>query len=219
MTKPIFILASNSPRRRQLLTLTGWMFHVVPADVDETRLADEDPSAYVLRLVEAKARAVLPQVRAESIIIAADTTVVDGSDILGKPADMGESEQMLRRLRGRVHQVYTAIGVLRSADGALLTDLNITDVPMRNYTDEEMHAYMATGDPLDKAGGYAIQHPRFQPVQDLQGCYAGVMGLPLCHLVRTLAKFGLTPQAEVPRACQNTLRYVCPVFRQILRGE
>lgn len=195
------------------------MFHVVPADVDETRLADEDPSAYVLRLVEAKARAVLPQVRTESIVIAADTIVVDGSDILGKPTNMLEAEQMLRQLRGRVHQVYTAIGVLRCADEAFLTDLNITDVPMRAYTDEEMHAYIATGDPLDKAGGYAIQHPRFQPVQDLQGCYAGVMGLPLCHLVRTMAKFGITPQAEVPRACQNGLRYVCPVFRQILRGE
>jgi septum formation protein len=87
---------------------------------------------------------------------------------------------MLKQLRGRTHQVYTGVAFLRVSDGTLLTELSITDVPMRNYSDEEIRAYIQTGDPMDKAGAYAIQHPDFQPVHSMQGCYAGVMGLPLC---------------------------------------
>ncbi len=218
--KIVLVLASNSPRRRHLLMLGGWMFHTTSADVDESRLPGEAPDAYVLRLARAKARAGAAQGRPGSIIIGADTAVVDGRDILGKPADMAEAEAMLRRLRGRVHQVYTGIAVFRPQDGAMLDDLCITDVPMREYSDDEIRAYVATGDPLDKAGGYAIQHRGFRPVDGpLQGCYAGVMGLPLCHLVRTLKRWNILPQADVPRNCQQSLRFQCPVYRPVLRGE
>lgn len=217
--KPLLILASNSPRRRELLALGGWMFSVSVAEVDERRRPDEPPEAYVLRLAEAKARAAAGLAHDDQVVIAADTAVVDGKDILGKPADMPEAVSMLKRLRGRIHRVYTAIAALRARDGLLLTDLCLTDVPMRAYSDEEIQAYVVTGDPLDKAGAYAIQHPRFRPVERLGGCYASVMGLPLCHLVRALRQIGITPRADVPDRCQTHLRYQCPVSRPILRGE
>lgn len=126
---------------------------------------------------------------------------------------------MLKQLRGRTHQVYTAVAIYRMSDEIMLTELSITNVPMREYRDEEITSYVNTGDPLDKAGSYAIQHPDFQPVASMSGCYAGVMGLPMCHVVRTLEKFDVHPQADVPTACQTLLNYQCPVSSAILRGE
>lgn len=210
------VLASNSPRRRQLLSLTGWDFTVSVADVDETLLANETPAAYVLRLAQTKARTIAERSPDARLILAADTTVVEGGDILGKPADAAEAAAMLTRLRGRTHQVYTGIALLRSDDNLLLTDLCITDVPMRSYTDEEIHAYVASGDPLDKAGAYAIQHAGFRPVARMDGCYAGVMGLPLCHVVRLMRQMNVPPAADVPANCQKLLEYDCPVFETIL---
>jgi septum formation protein len=90
---------------------------------------------------------------------------------------------------------------------------------MRPYSDEEIDVYVASGDPLDKAGAYAIQHADFHPVENFSGCYASVMGLPLCHLVRTLCKMGIAPPADVPAACQAHLQYTCPISAAILRGE
>jgi len=220
---PLLILASNSPRRRQLLALADWMFNVIVADVDESTRANESPAEYVLRLAETKARAITAH--ADQIILAADTTVVDGNDILGKPQDNVEAFAMLTRLRGRTHQVYTGVALLRLSDGLLLKELSVTDVPMRNYSDEEIHAYIQTGDPLDKAGAYAIQHPRFKPVampshdrEGMSGCYAGVMGLPMCHVVRMLRKMDVPPRADVPVKCQTLLEYHCPVSKAILSG-
>jgi len=215
----VLLLASNSPRRQQLLSLSGWAFNVVVANIDETPLPDEAPHAYVLRLAEAKARAVETYARRGQVIIAADTAVIDGMSILGKPSDLAEAEAMLRRLRGRIHQVYTAIAVLNPADGCLFTDVCITQVPMRAYSDDEIYAYVLSGDPLDKAGAYAIQHPRFQPVEQLEGCFASVMGLPLCHLVRTLKSLNIFPSVDVAHACQVELNYQCPVSSRILAGE
>jgi septum formation protein len=217
--KTVLLLASNSPRRQQLLSLSGWAFNVVVANVDETPLPDETPQAYVLRLAEAKARAVEAYARPGQVIIAADTAVIDGMSILGKPSDLAEAESMLRRLRGRIHQVYTALAVLDPADGRMFTDVCITQVPMRAYSDDEIYAYVMSGDPLDKAGGYAIQHPRFQPVEQLEGCFASVMGLPLCHLVRMLKLMNISPTTDVALACQVELNYQCPVSRRILAGE
>jgi MAF protein len=210
------ILASNSPRRRQLIALAGWDFTVSVADVDESTRENESPAEYVLRLAEDKARAVTTRVPADAIILAADTTVVDGSDILGKPIDEADAVQMLTRLRGQTHQVYTGIALLRMSDGLLLKDICVTEVPMRNYSDEEIRAYVATGDPLDKAGAYAIQHPKFSPVAIMEGCYASVMGLPLCHVVRLMRKMGIEPKANVPLNCESLLEYECPVFESIL---
>ena len=216
VSKPLLVLASNSPRRRQLLALGGWMFHVRAMDVDETPLPDEDPRRYVVRLAESKARACAAASHEDLVILAADTTVVDGQAILGKPGSMTEAVDMLRRLRGRTHQVCTGIAALRMADGKLLTDLCVTDVPMREYTDAEIEAYVASGDPLDKAGAYAIQHRGFQPVEHLSGCFASVMGLPLCHVTRTLNQLGLVCCMDVAAECQSALEYNCPVFSSIL---
>ena len=216
---PLLLLASNSPRRRQLLALGGWMFSVQAADIDESLLPGEDPETYVRRLAEGKARALLSRARDEHLIIGADTSVVIDGDILGKPADALEAQAMLRRLRGRTHQVYTGIAVLRVLDGNMLTAVCVTDVPMRAYSDDEIEAYILSGDPLDKAGAYGIQNPAFQPVAHMAGCYASVMGLPLCHLTVLLRRMQVVPRADVPRQCQLTLQYDCPVYRSILRTE
>ena len=215
--QPRLILASNSPRRRQLLALTGLPFVVSVADVDESQLANENPADYVLRLAETKARAV--RAETDQFILAADTTVVDGAEILGKPRDEADAVAMLTRLRGHTHQVYTGIALLRAGDGSLLTDLCVTDVPMRDYTDEEIQAYVASGDPLDKAGAYAIQHSEFHPVARMDGCYASVMGLPVCHVIRLMRKIGLQPEADFFAGCETLLEYNCPVSNAILNGE
>ena len=211
---PQLVLASNSPRRRQLLALGDWTFNVIVADVDESVRVNESPADYVLRLAETKARAITAH--ADQIILAADTTVVDGNDILGKPVDNADALAMLTRLRGRTHQVCTGVALLRLSDGLLLKELSVTNVPMRDYSDEEIDAYVQTGDPLDKAGAYAIQHPRFKPVATMSGCYAGVMGLPMCHVVRVLRKMDVAPNADVPVKCQTLLEYQCPVSAAIL---
>ncbi|HEX2696957.1 MAG TPA: Maf family protein [Anaerolineales bacterium] len=216
--RTLILLASNSPRRRKLIALGNWMFSAAASDVDESVRPGEAPADYVLRLAEEKARTAMTKARLEHIIVAADTTVVDANKILGKPEDMREAIEMLKGLRGHSHQVYTGLAMLRMSDRQLLTDLCITDVPMRNYSDEEINAYVMTGDPLDKAGAYAIQSA-FQPVENLKGCFASVMGLPMCHLVRLLAKIGITPNADVPANCQTYLEYKCPVSAAILHGE
>jgi MAF protein len=212
------ILASNSPRRKQLLALTGLDFVVSAPDVDESLYENESPADYVLRLAETKARAIADQADTGQIILAADTTVVDGPDILGKPKDDAEAVTMLTRLRGRTHQVYTGAALLRVSDGLLLTELGVTDVPMRGYSDDEIRAYVQTGDPLDKAGAYAIQHPKFSPVENMAGCYASVMGLPLCHVTRMLRKMDIQPNTDVPLQCQELLEYDCPIYDSVLSG-
>jgi MAF protein len=217
--KHVLVLASNSPRRRQLLALAGWTFSTSAADVDESQLPQgESPSDYVLRLAETKAHTI--RADADRIVLAADTAVVDGMDILGKPKDNAEAIAMLKRLRGYTHQVYTGVALLRLSDGLLLNDVCVTDVPMRSYSDEEIDAYVQTGDPLDKAGAYAIQHPEFHPVENMSGCYANVMGLPMCHVIRMMRKINLQPNTEVFAICETLLEYRrCPVSEAILRGE
>jgi len=212
------LLASNSPRRKELIRLTGWPFRVVPADVDETPLPGEPADRYVLRLAEAKACAVAEEAHPGELVVAADTTVADEGEILGKPQDAAEARQMLTALRGRVHQVYTALAVFDPSSGELVTELAATDVPMRAYTDEEITAYIQTGDPFDKAGSYAIQHPEFRPVSSLTGCYANVVGLPLCHLARAMQRFGVSPARDLPAGCQTHLDYDCTVFAQVQEG-
>jgi MAF protein len=207
------LLASNSPRRKQLLALTRWNFIVSAANVDESLRANESPGEYVLRLAETKALAA--KAEADQIVLAADTTVVDGQHILGKPEDEADAVRMLTQLRGRTHQVYTGIALLRKSDNSLLTDLCVTDVPMRDYSDEEIRAYVASGDPPDKAGAYAIQHAGFHPVAAMDGCFASVMGLPLCHVVRLMGRLNVQPEADVPASCQNLLEYDCPVYQSI----
>lgn len=217
VTHPDLVLASNSPRRRQLIALAGWPFRVVPADVDESRQQDEAPSETVQRLAQAKAVTVAAQVGPDALVVAADTIVVDGDEVLGKPAGTAEAARMLGQLRGRSHQVYTALGFSYAAQ--YLADLCITNVPMRAYTGAEIEAYIASGDPFDKAGAYAIQHAGFHPVESFAGCFASVMGFPLCHFARSLSRLGIAQGVDISLACQMALDYTCPVTAAVLSGE
>ncbi len=222
--KAQLVLASNSPRRKALLGLAGWEYHHLPVQVDENPLPGEAGSDYVVRIASAKATSARQLVGGNSLIISADTAVLGSTTgsteiIMGKPRDADEATGMLRSLRGRVHQVITAITILHTEDGAMGCDQCTTEVPMREYSDAEIEAYVSSDDPLDKAGAYAIQHAGFHPVENLAGCYANVMGLPLCHLTRTLRQFGLCPRLDVPSACQAGLGYNCPVYQDILSEE
>lgn len=217
MTNYHLILASQSPRRRELLGLLELPFDVTTADIDETPLDGESARAYTIRLSQEKAQAVLCTVANGALVLAADTTVADGDAILGKPADAAEARSMLRQLRGRTHQVYTALTVIDTRTGQGMTEVSATDVPMRAYSDDEIEAYIASGDPFDKAGSYAIQNTDFNPVPSLTGCYANVMGLPLCHLVRALRAFGVNfTSNHIPARCQQATAYDCDVFETIL---
>jgi septum formation protein len=217
------ILASNSPRRRQLLALTGWSFVSMPADITEQPFSGEEPQTYVRRLAEEKARRVLADLPEDVngdpstpvAIVAADTTVVADDMILGKPRDAAEAEQMLRRLRGRTHQVYTGLAVLALATRSVHSAVVATEVNMRDYGDDEISAYIATGDPMDKAGAYAIQHRDFHPVDHLQGCYANVIGLPLCHLARMLQENITAPATPPQVVCAGVTGEVCTIYDQL----
>lgn len=192
------------------------------ADVDESILPDENPADYVVRLAEAKARACAESENGQCnghVVIGSDTAVVFAGEILGKPKDASDAVSMLKELRGRTHQVYTAVALFDPKSGQVVTDLSISDVPMREYSDAELEAYVQTGDPLDKAGSYAIQNDEFHPVENFNGCYASVMGLPLCHLTRSLTNMGLKPETDVPARCQATLAYDCPIYPTILHNE
>jgi septum formation protein len=200
MTDIPIILASASPRRRQLLALTGLRFTVMCPEIDEAPLLGEDPLAHVRRLSISKAREGAAHAAPGSLTIAADTIVVHRGEILGKPATLEEAADMLRRLRGEVHHVHTALAVQRGLQRAV--EVATTSVPMRRYTDAEIAAYVATGGPMDKAGAYAIQNAGFRPVAGLSGCYGNVMGLPLCYLARMLAGFGVT-LPDLPASCRG----------------
>ena len=213
------ILASASPRRRELLRLLGLPFRVVITETDEQRQPGESPDEYACRLSREKARAALARAGTSALILAADTIVVDGDDVLQKPRDADEARAILRRLRGRTHHVYTAVTLLGSRRSEPHSVLVKSPVTMRSYTDAEIEAYIATGDPFDKAGAYAIQHDGFNPVQEMTHCFASVMGLPLCHVVRMLRESGVIPRRNVPEACQAHLGYACPVYRSILAGK
>lgn len=207
---PKLFLASNSPRRRQLLSLAGWPFTVRAVEIDERPFLGERPAAYVMRLAEGKARAASGLADPDDLILAADTTVADGDLILGKPTNAAEARAMLQSLRGKAHLVYTAIFVLDSRSGRVLPDLCATRVWMRDYSDEEMEAYIASGDPFDKAGAYAIQNHGFHPVERIEGCYNCVVGLPLCRVVQALSQFGLTPPTPITSNCLPALQTDTP---------
>lgn len=218
---PHLILASSSPRRRELLSLFEIPFEIRPAHINETPRPNEPPKEYVQRLAKEKAESLISnlhsqEIRDRRLVIAADTTVTIDNEIIGKPGDAAEAVEMLKKLRGRTHQVCTAITISNLETGESIHELCSSDVPMRNYSDEEMDAYVTSGDPLDKAGGYAIQHNGFHPVENFSHCYASVMGLPLCHLTRALRKFKVELSVDVPSKCQQFNNYRCSVYGEIL---
>ena len=206
------ILASQSPRRRMLLRELGLTFTTIAANIDETPQPGEAPDGLALRLAVAKAAAAASLCPAEeaALILASDTVVAQGDHILGKPDDAQHAAEMLRQLRGAPHVVHTAVCVLNHPAGERHTRLNSTAVVMRAYSDDEVRAYAATGDPLDKAGGYAVQHPEFAPVARLDGCYAGVMGLPLGDVRDLLAEQGIAPPNDIAAVCtRHAGRFTC----------
>jgi septum formation protein len=200
------VLASNSPRRQALLRSLEVNFSVDSADVDETSLAGEAPDVLVCRLCRAKAQAVAER-HPGAPILAADTVVALEGRLLGKPADTAEAKAMLRALRDRTHPVYTAVCV--AAGGELRSGLSISQVTMRPYTDEEIDAYVDSGDPLDKAGAYAIQHSRFSPVARWEGCYPSIMGLPLRLAAELLADAGIAVPGNVAAVCERLSGAAC----------
>jgi MAF protein len=199
------------------MALMGMAFEASAADIDESPLSAETPEALVLRLAQAKAVCAAAETTGP-LVIAADTEVVLDGRILGKPSDRAQAVQMLTSLRGREHRVITAIVVLERSTGHSLSDICETHVKMRHYAASELHAYVETDAPLDKAGGYGIQDQDFNPVkmQSMKGCYANVMGLPLCHLTRLLRRLGRGPAVDIPHACRQHIGYPCTVFSTIL---
>ena len=185
------MLASQSPRRVALLKQMGVDCLVMPADIDETPISGESPSAYVLRLAEQKALAIVAKLNgknAELPVLAADTTVALGSSIFGKPENANDAFKMLKKLSGSTHQVHTAIAL--AFNGKCETALNTTQVTMMALTDAMISAYIATGEPLDKAGSYAIQGLAGNWIQRIEGSYTGVMGLPVHETTRLMDKIG-----------------------------
>jgi septum formation protein len=190
------ILASASPRRHELLRQIGISYRVEVSDADESMLPEEKPGDYVQRVACLKAEAVARRNNYRLPVLAADTSVVIGGEILGKPVDRAEAASMLRRLSGRVHEVYSAV-VLIFPGNAPASALNITRVQFAELEEEWIEAYCATGEPMDKAGAYGVQGCAAHRIREIHGSYSGVMGLPLFETVELLnsAGFPLPPSA------------------------
>jgi septum formation protein len=184
---PSLVLASASPRRRELLAGLGLRFAVRAIDLDESPLAGEEPRAYVLRLADAKAVAVA---RPGEIVLAADTTVVLDGDLLGKPENEADARRMLGRIAGREHTVLTGVSLREPDTGRSATEVEVSRVTMAPLTEEEIAWYTATGEPLDKAGSYAVQGLGAMFVEAVHGNYTNVVGLPLPLVRRLFAELG-----------------------------
>jgi septum formation protein len=185
------ILASQSPRRRELLTLVGILHEVQPADINETPLPNEAPVPHTERLARDKARVIAAR-EPGAVVIAADTIVVIDGAILGKPADALDARAMLRRLSGRTHDVYTAMAVAIGAQ--VETEVVRVSVRFRTLDDDTITRYVATGEPMDKAGAYGIQGFGATIVEHIEGDYFAVMGLSLVTVVRLAERMGITYQ-------------------------
>ena len=196
------LLASASPRRRQILSLLGLPYTVCVSPVDEEAMQEryQGPVEGLAQwLAEHKALEALTLAEAAGhLVITADTTVLLDGKVLGKPRDRDHARELLLSLRNRWHHVVTGVAVSRLSNGKpeIYSASCTTPVLMRTYSEEEIAAYIATGDPLDKAGAYGIQHPDFQPTERINGCYLNVVGLPLCTLVDLLARFDVQPAEE-----------------------
>ncbi len=211
------VLASRSPRRRDLFRLLGLDFAVDSSDADEDIADGLTPAEAVRALSRRKARVVAAR-HPDALVIGADTIVVIDGDILGKPANADEAVAMLRRLRGRAHDVLSGVTLI-TPTGVEITGCAESRVVMRHYTDAEIQAYVDSGDPMDKAGAYAIQNHAFHPVAEIQGCYASVMGMPLCHLARAFWQVGAPLDVDVPALCRAETGYPCAVYAQFWPGR
>ena len=193
---PRLILASTSPRRRELLGLLGLPFEVVASRYDEDSLAPDGltPGEYVTHLATGKASEVAARTGGDALVIGADTTVILDGATLNKPADAGDARRMLRLLSGRTHQVYTGLCLIAVQDGVtgtVQTDHAVTEVIFDTLADETIAAYVATGEPLDKAGAYGIQGKALSFIPGIKGDYFNVVGMPLFALGKMLTQFGV----------------------------
>lgn len=194
---PRLLLASTSPRRRELLGLLGLPFEVVPSRFDESALPPDGltPPEYVTRLAAGKASEVAGRTEGEALVLGADTTVVLDGAILNKPVDAADARRMLRRLSGRTHRVYTGLCLLSvqgSVPGESRTEFAVTEVTFDPLSEAVIDAYVATGEPLDKAGAYGIQGQALSFIPGIHGDYFNVVGLPLYLLCKLLDKFGIS---------------------------
>ena len=203
------ILASTSPRRRELLSCLGVDFRVVPPSTLEDMKPNETPREMVERLALSKAMSVTRSL-ANGLVVGADSVVVLDGQVLGKPVDNTQAREMLRSLRGREHHVMTGVALVDAADQDTHMTSESSLVTMREYSDDQLEAYVASGEPMDKAGAYAVQDRVFRPAKRLEGCYTNVMGLPLCSLVDMLRDAGLEVGpvrcTQVTRECSQ-----CPL--------
>lgn len=200
----MIVLASASPRRKELLSLIVPSFDVLPADIDETPLKDEAAEAYVLRMAKEKAMASLERYKQanntvvqKTVFIASDTSVVVEGEILGKPQDLAEAKTMLRKISGRSHQVMTSICLCDQNLDQLVTENIVTQVSFRSMSDVEIEQYWRTGEPVDKAGSYAIQGLGALFVTHMSGSYSAVVGLPLYETSQLLTQFGIQSLEEM----------------------
>jgi septum formation protein len=198
----MLILASQSPRRAELLRNAGICFEVHPADVDESLQSNEGSLEYVKRLAQEKALAVLASEGAGAVVLGADTTVVLDGESLGKPLDEEDARQMLRRLSGRTHQVMTGVCVAwREASGAIMSEVEaeVTEVEFAEMSAAEIASYVASAEPMDKAGAYAIQGRASRWIPRIRGCYFNVVGLPVARVCAMLERAGHRPQSARQR--------------------
>jgi septum formation protein len=180
------ILASASPRRAELLAAAGFDFDIVPADIDETPLHGESPEAYTLRVARQKARQIAAQISASDIVVlGADTEVAAGGHIFGKPRDVQDARRMLQQLSGRVHDVLTAVVIVGPAGES--AEVVTTRVQFAALTGQEIEWYVETGEPMGKAGGYAIQGRGARFIERIEGSWSNVVGLPVATVHRLLA--------------------------------
>ena len=204
------ILASASPRRRELLSRLGLNFKIMPADVVEETHPEESPDETVARLSLSKALAVAPRINS-GYIIAADSMVALDGKAFGKPKDGEEARQMLRQLRGTHHQVATGVTVLDAVSGRRLTDVVTSDITLRNLTDEEIEASTLSDTPLDKAGAYAVQDELLRPAESWVGCYSNIVGLPMCRLGQMLEELGCDISAWRTSPALGDCGPTCPI--------
>jgi septum formation protein len=211
------ILASGSPRRQQLMRLLKVPFEVRVPEVDEQALLGEIPAELPQRFSRLKAEWVAREV-SQGIVVAADTVVVHKGDILGKPRDASHARAMLCRLRGERHRVLSGVTVIDVPTGEEITELCESLVWLRHMDDHEIEKYIASGDPLDKAAAYAVQNTQFAPVEQVVGCPANVMGLPMCHVVRNLWRLGAVLPSTLPTRCEIRYGYRCALTSYVMPG-
>jgi len=205
----MLVLASASPRRKELMAGLGLDFQVMPAGVPEDPLPGEAPQDMVMRLAQDKASASAGGLT-EGFVVGADSMVVSGGEVLGKPVDASDARRMLRRLSGTQHQVMTGISVVNAANGDRRTEFMASPIKLRILTEAEIDASIRSGIPFDKAGAYAVQDEELHPAEWWRGCYSNIVGLPLCRLLEMLQELGYPLPKRTTLKAPSGCTFECP---------